>query len=125
MGIIYAGHILRLDRAHERTHRRLMRMHYLGGDRTAALRQYQRCLAALGEELGIRPSARTEALYARVAASDAALAPAAEDALPGGETPLLTSIMEHLQQLQTLVGNLQHQVQDHITTSDGPPRPAR
>ena len=125
MGIIYAGHILRLDRAHERTHRRLMRMHYLGGDRTAALRQYQRCRAALGDELGIRPSARTEALYARMTANDATLAPGAEPALPDDDAPLLASVMEHLQQLQALVGNLQHQVQDHIATTDRPLRPIR
>ena len=35
----YAGHILRYDPARERTHRQLMRLYYLSGDRTAALRQ--------------------------------------------------------------------------------------
>ena len=54
---------LRCDRARERTHRRLMRLYYFSGDRTAALRQYERCVAALKQELGVAPAKRTAALY--------------------------------------------------------------
>ena len=46
-GISYGIRTLRYDRARERTHRRLMRLQYLAGDRTSALRQYERCLSAL------------------------------------------------------------------------------
>ena len=46
--IAYGQAILRYDRARERTHRELMRLYYLTGDRTAAMRQYERCTRALG-----------------------------------------------------------------------------
>lgn len=65
-GQIYGMQALRSDRARERTHRRMMRMAYLAGDRTGALRQYQRCAQALKEELGVRPSRRTEELHHQV-----------------------------------------------------------
>src|SRR5205823_7801753 len=40
-GLDYGLRILRCEPASERTHRRMMRLQYLAGDRTAALRQYQ------------------------------------------------------------------------------------
>ena len=54
-GLAYGAHILRHDRARERTHRRLMRLHYLARDRTEALRQYERCVSSLDKELGVEP----------------------------------------------------------------------
>src|SRR6266545_2887415 len=68
-GLGYGTRILRCDRAHEQTHRRMMRLRYLAGDRTAALRQYQRCVAALQEELGIAPTELTQALYVQIRAN--------------------------------------------------------
>ena len=65
-GISYGMRILGFDRARERTHRRLMRLHYLADDRTGALRQYKRCEAALEEELGVKPAKRTDELYTLV-----------------------------------------------------------
>ncbi len=62
-GIAYGNRVLQVDRAHERTHRALMRLHYCSGDRTAALRQYSTCCQALQEELGVPPAASTVALY--------------------------------------------------------------
>ena len=67
-GMAYGERVLRVDRAHERTHRRLMRMQYLDGDRTAALAQYERCVSALREELGVAPAQRTTALYEQICA---------------------------------------------------------
>lgn len=66
-GLEYGNEILRYDRAHERTHRRMMRLYDLSGNRSAALRQYERCREALREELDVEPSARTRALYQRIA----------------------------------------------------------
>jgi DNA-binding SARP family transcriptional activator len=60
--------ILRYNRAHERTHRRLMRLYYLADDRTAALRQYDQCVTALNDELGVRPAKQTVAVYAQIRA---------------------------------------------------------
>ncbi len=65
-GLAYGKQILRYDRARERTHRQLMRLFYLAGDRTAALRQYHRCVVDLQEELGVAPSRKTKALYEKI-----------------------------------------------------------
>ena len=65
-GLMYGARILRHDPARERTHRRLMRLHCLSGDRTTALRQYQQCVVALEEELGVRPAGRTTVLYEQI-----------------------------------------------------------
>lgn len=61
-GIGYANDALRCERADERMHRHLMSMLYRSGDRTAALRQYSRCLEILREELDVEPSAATLSL---------------------------------------------------------------
>jgi DNA-binding SARP family transcriptional activator len=72
-GIIYGTQILHYDRAREHTHRRLMRLHFLAGNRTAALRQYHTCVTALHEELDVGPAQRTVELYNQV--KDDQLAP--------------------------------------------------
>ncbi|MCA9875114.1 MAG: bacterial transcriptional activator domain-containing protein, partial [Anaerolineales bacterium] len=69
-GIVYGMQILRYDLARERTYRQLMRLFYLAGDRTGALRQYERCTAVLRNELGVKPSTSTEQLRAQVEADD-------------------------------------------------------
>jgi DNA-binding SARP family transcriptional activator len=74
-GLDYGVTILRYDRACERTHRQLMRLYYLAGDRTAALRQYQRCIQALQEELDVQPAAQTTALYQQVCADTLSATP--------------------------------------------------
>jgi DNA-binding SARP family transcriptional activator len=67
-GLLYGGLILRYDRAHERTHWRMMRLHYLAGDRTAALRQFEACARALEKELDVRPGEQTLELYEQIRA---------------------------------------------------------
>lgn len=67
-GLVTGAQILRYDLARERTHRRMMRLHLLAGDRTAALRQYQRCVLALHDELGVSPASRTVRLYKQIQA---------------------------------------------------------
>lgn len=67
-GLHYGETILQSDSAHERTHRAIMRMHYQARDRTGALRQYARCVAALRQELDIEPSHQTIALYEQIRA---------------------------------------------------------
>lgn len=58
--------LLTSDPAHERTHRRLMRVYLRTGDRTNALRQYSRCVDALDRELGVGPGLKTEAVLAKI-----------------------------------------------------------
>ncbi|MBI1886651.1 MAG: AAA family ATPase [Chloroflexi bacterium] len=55
--------LLKGDPLQEEAHRSLMRLYAQGGDRQRALRQYERCREALQRELGVGPSAETEALH--------------------------------------------------------------
>lgn len=66
--ISYGQAILRHDRAREWTHRELMRLYYLAGDRTAAMRQYERCARALADEFDLRPDGQTVALHQQIRA---------------------------------------------------------
>ena len=68
-GIEYGMRILRSDLARERTHRGLMRLHYMAGNRTEALRQYERCAAILHQELEVEPDQQTVALYKQIQAA--------------------------------------------------------
>jgi DNA-binding SARP family transcriptional activator len=111
-GISYGLNALRYDRARERTHRRLMRLHNLAGDRTGALRQYERCAAALTEDLGVKPTQRTIALYEQIRA-DQASTPAPDQASSAAAVPL-PELLTQLQQFQTLLAEAQRQLQQNI-----------
>ena len=67
-GLEYGERVLALDRAHERTHQRMLRLLYLSGDRAGALRQFDRCVRSLAEELDVKPAARTLELHEQVRA---------------------------------------------------------
>jgi DNA-binding SARP family transcriptional activator len=54
--------LLRLEPLSEAAHRRVMRLHYLRGDRSAALMAFDDCERSLKDEVGARPSATTLAL---------------------------------------------------------------
>ncbi|RIH89472.1 ATP-binding protein [Calidithermus roseus] len=58
----WAQKLLEEDPLSEAAHRRLMRLHYLLGDRAAALRAYARCVEALQRELGVEPLPETRSL---------------------------------------------------------------
>jgi DNA-binding SARP family transcriptional activator len=116
-GLVYGMRILGYDRASERTHRRLMRLQYLAGDRTAALRQYKRCVAALDEELDARPSQRTTALYEQILADrlDSPPATLAEAGVP--PEPMsrpLSEALGCLNQIVAVLTDLQREIQHHI-----------
>ncbi|MEP6775084.1 MAG: bacterial transcriptional activator domain-containing protein, partial [Chloroflexota bacterium] len=64
----YGERVLLYDPGNERVYRKLMRVHYLNGDRAAAMQQYERCKAALHEELNIEPAIDTKLLYERIKA---------------------------------------------------------
>lgn len=71
----------------EDAHRAVMRLHYLLGDRAAALATFKRCEQQLAQVHGARPGVQTLALHAIVSGADAALsAPPATVApqLPAG-----------------------------------------
>jgi DNA-binding SARP family transcriptional activator len=67
-GVAHATRLLDLDPVRETAHRRLMHLHLATGDRTAALRQYHRCVQALAAELDVGPDPETVALHHRIKA---------------------------------------------------------
>jgi DNA-binding SARP family transcriptional activator len=69
-GLEHSMRLLGYDYTREKTHRRLMRLHYLAGDRTSALRQFEQCKAILAAELQIQPAQRTVRLYEQVCKDD-------------------------------------------------------
>ena len=71
-----ARRVLQLDPAEEQAHRLIIVHYFQTGDRGSALRQYEVCLAALGE-LGVKPAAETLTLYQalKTAASEPLFAP--------------------------------------------------
>lgn len=115
-GVRLGFEILRHDPARERTHQQLMSMQLLAGDRGAALRQYERCVAALRDELGVEPCRATRELVARIRGgpsgveADAAfrLLPAAEPQVPA------VGVLERLRQLRALLSEARHEVHAEI-----------
>jgi DNA-binding SARP family transcriptional activator len=71
-GLAYGEILLRHDHAHERAHLRLMRLRYLAGDRTGALRQFEQCRQALRTELQVEPGDRIRKFYDRIRADGSA-----------------------------------------------------
>ncbi|MCH9039149.1 MAG: hypothetical protein IIC23_07120 [Chloroflexi bacterium] len=109
IGLVYGQRILTFDRAHERTHWRMMRLHYLAGDRTAALRQYERCVTALEEELGVKPAKWTASLYDQIKADQL------------GDETHFSDVSEgssgQVNRLQSLLVEFQSEVQQYIQAS--------
>jgi DNA-binding SARP family transcriptional activator len=59
----YAERARALDRLAEGPYQALMRLHDALGDRARAVRAYHECAATLEDELGVAPSAETQAMY--------------------------------------------------------------
>ena len=70
LAISHGEKILAFDRAREITHRRMMYLHFLKGDRTGAIRQFKRCETILKDELDIEPSESTIQLLKRIIQND-------------------------------------------------------
>jgi hypothetical protein len=72
-GLVYAQRLVESDPLAEHAQRRLMRLHYLRGDRAAAIAAFERFERRLKDELGTRPSAETIELLATIEQGAAAL----------------------------------------------------
>jgi DNA-binding SARP family transcriptional activator/tetratricopeptide (TPR) repeat protein len=66
VALMHAERLLEMDPVSEITHRRVMRLHYLLGDRGAALRAFERCQIILERELGVSPMPETLALVRQI-----------------------------------------------------------
>ena len=82
-GLAFAQRLVDLDPLAEHGQRRLMRLHYLRGDRAAAIAAFERYEARLKDELGTRPSAETIELLATIERGGAAL-PVRRSTAPAG-----------------------------------------
>ena len=82
--LLHAHELLALEPLSEEAHRRVMRLHYLAGDRAAALLAFDRCERMLKDEVGTRPSAETLALLGTLERADGAGLPAARQPVPAG-----------------------------------------
>lgn len=80
--IAAAQRYLQVDDLAEDIHRRLIALHAMAGDRTAALRQYERCAVILERELGVSPLPETRATYEAVRAGEMVLPERAPDSFP-------------------------------------------
>lgn len=116
-GLLYGMRIMCYDRARERTHRRLMRLHYLNGDRASALRQFEQCASALDEELNANPSKGTMELYEQILADQLdelkSVCSSTEISSEISEY-ILPGILSRLIQLQASLSDLQTQVGQSI-----------
>jgi DNA-binding SARP family transcriptional activator len=93
-----------------------MALYYAAGDRTAALRQYDRCAAALKQELGIAPERRTIDLYERIKLDQMSDVETMEfnpaSAFNGNSSQ--SDIVRHLKILQKLLTAVQRRIQRDI-----------
>lgn len=107
--IQHALAILQHDRANERAHRDLMRLYYLSGNRSAALRQYGNCVANLARELGVKPRGCTEQLYRQICQDE--LVPAAAHATAAAEQLAGNVESQHFSNLQRIRSELRQVLQ--------------
>jgi DNA-binding SARP family transcriptional activator len=89
----------------------------MSGDRTAALRQYERCVAALAEELDVKPDKRTVALYQKIRSDGGEIPPTPEREGRGdddAEAASLADVLGRLTQIQTILTDVQRRVSKEI-----------
>lgn len=108
-GLDYGEKILQLDPASERAHQQMMRLHHLSGNRTAALRQYERCVRQLKEELDVNPSASTLKILSQIRADGV------DTTIHESQISLsLPQLSGRLRQFQLRLSELQKQIQQDI-----------
>ncbi len=74
----YARRRLALDPLDEEAHCELMQLYAWSGQRSAALRQYEECVAVLDDQLGVSPEEATTGLYEAIKAGRAPPPPSPE-----------------------------------------------
>jgi DNA-binding SARP family transcriptional activator len=117
-GLSYGIEILRHDHAYERTHRQLMRLYFMTGNRTEALHQYDRCVLALGAELGVEPSQRTKQLYEQIRLDKFQPQSFTEKTTvvktKVRATPVLKDLFHRLEEVSATLRRLEHKIEKEI-----------
>lgn len=119
-GLAYGEELLRHDRTREQTYCRMMRLHAGAGNRASALRQYERCVAALSDELEIGPSAPTTDLYERIRDNrplEAGPGPALTEGSSADRT--LREVLTHLRDMQGAVTKISQAIEEQIGKIEG------
>ncbi len=96
-----------LDRLNESAYQRLMRLHFLNGDRSAALQVYETCRELLGKELGVEPSSETEEVLAYIRSSETP-ASVSENQAGAREEAFHIPFVGRSTEYQSLVGVFHH-----------------
>ena len=107
-GVTVALQLLQIDPAHEQAHRQLMRLRYMDGDRTGALRQFTLCKQVLALEFGVLPERSTLALYDHIRREDSGTVSDAE--LPPAFPPSAIALQGSIEALGTRLDRLQRLV---------------
>lgn len=120
LGLVHARRILALDPAREQVHRHVMRLQQQAGNRTGALRAFQRCERILHEELGVAPSLQTRSLYEAIR-DGRAIGP--EAPAESGHAGLraraqLPELAELLSRAQALFASIESQLRQEIVPPD-------
>ena len=123
-GLEYATKILRHDHAYERTHRQLMRLYYMTGNRTQALRQYERCVMVLRDELGVEPSEHTKVLHERIRLDTfkptSFIQKKVVSKVEVKTAPTLRDVLNRLEEVSDKLNKIEQQIQQEIIEFDGP-----
>lgn len=109
--------ILRYDIARERTHRRMVRIYYMAGERTAALRQYERCVTTLQEELGVKPAQKTVELYEQICQDypkNIEQTPLPNTGKPSNGSD--SHLLQRLQELEKIIADFHNKVSQELRT---------
>jgi DNA-binding SARP family transcriptional activator len=112
---------LKEDSARERTYAHLMRLDYFSGDRAGALRRFQRCEAALRQELDVGPAKSTMELCEQIRSdrlqttTRLTLPPAIVDSQ--NDDPV-QPVLNRLQKIRSLLVRVRQRVQLDIQAVD-------
>jgi DNA-binding SARP family transcriptional activator len=119
-GLAYGTELLQYDRTREQTYCRMMRLHVRAGNRASALRQYDRCVAVLLDELDIEPSAPTAELYERIR-DNRSLEGDPSSALTEGTTieRTLREVLTHLRGMQCAAVKISQTIDEEIGKIEG------
>lgn len=104
--IAFTRRILSFEPWREEAHRQLMTLLAQSGHRTAALSQFEICKKQLDEELGVEPSAETQALYERIKSGDVKEA-------DGESARRVESKTESISRPRTSASGLRHNLPQH------------
>jgi DNA-binding SARP family transcriptional activator len=122
-GLAHAHRMLEIDPAREQVHCHIMRLHVLAGNRTEALREYQRCEKVLMQELNVKPSESTRALHESIRdghCDTAWLGSNPTHASGTANFPLdrLPALVEYLERMQSTFAGIAARLRQEIPPTD-------